>query len=334
MTLIGCVGDAHHPGYNAWVSSFFNSNNNTNLSDATSGNSASVPLVDQFDNYITSMKNASVKGQEYVSGAVDKVSEHVKENKEGYKIGAVAALSVATLIGVAYCKSVGFTKNYGVQKSRVIEKALRLLPVDRLKNIIHKSTLPPHLTNRQKNGLAMTRNYLWCVESSLDVSDKGNARRRQIILRFEAQLDEIIEKVDYDTTGASNATSDLQKYGLDRDMTDEEIDDYFYEGKDRIDHSTPKTTPRQAYKTGVLKIGTLEYVIPKSCQDFASQSKEEFRKALAEALHVNRVKMGTKKLSSTVAREVDAHLISNLPPRFGVEVEEEDYTYPHTYLYS
>lgn len=197
--------------------------------DATSGNSTGVTFTDRLDSAISSLKDAGQTGQQYVSSVGTSLSQHYSDNKDAYhKTAAVAAFSVATLAGLSYCRSIGFTKNYGKQKTKIIEKALRQLPVSDLKDIISKAQSLPKLSRRQRRALTMTKNYLRCVENSLDVSDKFNAKRRQVILRFKAFLSRDGEDgpIDVDNSAALAAERELIAFGITDDMDDDAIDDW------------------------------------------------------------------------------------------------------------
>ena len=263
---------------------------------------------------------------ENVSTASKKVVAHVQDNKEKYQAGAVAVASVATLIGLAYCSSVGFNKNYGAKNTKIIEKALKQLPRDRLEKIIEKANMQTSsLTQRQNKALRMTINYLKCINRSLDVSDKFNAKRRQVILRFEVQLEKVVTSVDVDEIAANQARLELDEFGIDLDMDDSDIDNWFAEDDEpapvvsqSAKASTVSVKPTVVKKEFCLKALNFTYPVPeKHVQYLYNHEQIELYKSCMIAAHKK------YRLSSKVT-EIPLHslagfkecVMEKLPDRF------------------
>ena len=329
MALIRSVWRRRSPWKLFQVSSFFNQQHNQPM-DATSGYTTGVTFADQVDKIVSSLKETADSGYTHATKIGTSVSNHVSDNKEAYiKGAAIAAASVATLSGLYYLRNNGFTRNYGKKKSKIIEKALRTLPLSDLNDIISMALEKSSLSRRQKRALTMTRNYKRCVENSLDVSDKFNAKRRQVILRFKVWLtdQEDDSQIDVDELTEQVARKELEEFGIDLDMDDGDIDDWL-DGDDessveasRVSQSSSKPTvvpvpPKpEPPMNSIVSVGNFSFKVPESHVSFLNKDEnrvELYKSCIKSTLNelgisdqayqvpINRKKLFTKKLMARI----------------------------------
>lgn len=272
MTLIRYVGDAYHPRRNAWVSSFFTSTTHT-FSDATVGNSSGDTLFGRVDQVIGQYRSSGESVMRRAKQVGSDVKSHVEENKEIYTKAAIGAGVVLTgLVGFKLLQSIGFTKNYGSSKSKIIEKALRQLPLSSLEEIIAKANLcEEQLSVRQQKALRMTINYTRCVRESRDISGRFNAKRRQVITLFASKLEslDVDQCLDEDDGAAEReAENELLAFGLNLNSTDQEISSWLDESDSELEVEEVPPAPEGSNPTSVVTKNGTTFPVSKKHQQF------------------------------------------------------------------